>query len=101
MQFIMQFVKSGKQQQGNLLVPSELESISYIDDTQVSLNDEIQSNHEQGFSEVLTNEETSNNHKKISHGVKKLRVNNKDMKIFYFIILFIINKYIIYIIYNI
>lgn len=76
MQFIMPFVKSGKQQQGNLLILPELENKN-IDDIQVGLNDEIQSDHEQGLSDILTNEEKSNNQKTISHGAKKLKLNNK------------------------
>lgn len=64
MQFLMPFIKSGKQQQGNLLIPPELENNSNIDDTQEGLNDEMRSNHEQGLS-------------KISHGAKTLKPNNK------------------------
>lgn len=77
MQFIVPFVNSGKQQKGNLLMSPGLESTSNIDNTQVGLNYEIQSDHEQGLSKILTSEEMSNNHKTISHGAKKSKLNNK------------------------
>lgn len=59
------------------MIPLQLENNSNINVTQVGLNEEIQSDHEQGLSEILTSEETLNNHKTISHGAKKLKLNNK------------------------
>lgn len=54
-----------------------MENNSNIDDTQVGLNEDIQSDHEQGLSDILTSEEMSNNHKTISYSAKKLKLNNK------------------------
>lgn len=79
MQFIIPFVKSGKKQQGNISISSELEKDTNMEDIEDESNDEIiESVQVPESSELLSShQDIAEDHDKIAHSAKKLKVNSK------------------------
>jgi len=79
MQFIIPFVKSGKKQQGNILISSGLEKDTNMEDIEDESNDKIiESIQAPGSSELLrSHQDIAEDHHKIAHTAKKLKVNSK------------------------
>lgn len=77
MQFIIPFVKSGKKQQGNISISSELEKDTNMEDIEDESNDKIiESVQVPGSSELLSSlQDIAEDHDKIAHSAKKLKVN--------------------------
>lgn len=77
MQFIIPFVKSGKKQQGNISISSELEKDTNMDDIEEESNGEIIES-VPGSSELLSSHrDIADDHDKIEHSAKKIKVNSK------------------------
>jgi len=71
MQFIIPFVKSGKKQQGNISISSELEKDTNMDDIEEESNGEIIES-VPGSSELLSSHrDIADDHDKIEHSAKK------------------------------
>lgn len=79
MKFIIPFVKSGKKQQGNISISSELEKDTNMEDIEEESNVEIiECVQVPGSSELFSSHrDIADDHDKIEHNAKKIKVNSK------------------------